>query len=377
MKDIIIFGTGTVAKLWLESNKLIVPKYFISSNPEEVSYLDTPVKSAQDIPNKNDYIVLISVTTSKQQTYRNTSGMPFGEDLITMLNDLGFSQVLSLEESSKNYFPNFLKQKNASISFPWTSDSTFKTAAEYDFENSIGLDHFRKKLVDQESRELLDSIIQFRSTLDFDDYPKLQTASKQYLEPEFINRIEKIVMLDLGSFNGDSAEDLLNIYDYKTERIFCVEPSYENQIILNTFRSSNERYLDKIVPVMCALGDKNEFANLRGSGSSTNLDKFDLGKSIGPGLMVIPVCTFDSFFTGMGINLIKMDIEGYELNVIKGADKYIRESSPFMAIAAYHKPTDLFTLPNEILEINPDYTFMLRLYSECLRELVLYCIPKS
>lgn len=61
--------------------------------------------------------------------------------------------------------------------------------------------------------------------------------------------------------------------------------------------------------------------------------------------MVVPVCTFDTFFTDMGINLIKMDIEGYESNVIKGAEKYIRDVSPFMAIAVYHKPTDLYAIP--------------------------------
>jgi FkbM family methyltransferase len=231
--------------------------------------------------------------------------------------------------------------------------------------------------VDNHSRELLDKIIKFRHTLDFIDYPRPQTLAKQYLEPTFIDRIDKIIMLDLGSYNGDSAEDLIDCYEHKTERIYCVEPSYENLTILRNFRNSHQKYLDRIVPVMCALGDKNEFANLSLEGSSTSLDKLDLQFAIDSKSMVVPVCTLDSFFTDMGINLIKMDIEGYELNVIKGAKKYIIDSSPFMAIALYHKPTDLYTIPNEILEINSDYTFMLRLYSECLRELVLYCIPKS
>lgn len=377
MENIIIFGTGTVAKLWLESNNSVKPKYFISSNPKEVSYLETPVKSAHDILNKNEYTVLISVTTLKQQTYRNTNKMLFGEDLISMLSNLGFGKVLSLEESTKNYFPNFLKQRNANISFPWVSDSNFKAVGEFDAENAKILNHFKEHLVDKESRDLLDSIIRFRSSLDFDDYPKIQTLTKQYLEPEFIDQIDKIVMLDLGSYDGDSAEDLLYYYGYKTERIYCVEPSYENQLILNNFRKSDQKFLDKIVPVTCAVGNKNEFAKLSGGGSSSNLDRLDLEEVIDPKSKVVPVCTFDTFFTDMGINLIKMDIEGYESNVIKGAEKYIRDVSPFMAIAVYHKPTDLYAIPYEILAINSDYTFMLRLYSECLRELVLYCIPKS
>lgn len=374
---IIIYGTGTIAKLWLESDKSLKPSYFISSNPNEVSYLGIPVKNVNDISNYDQYICLISVTTTNEQTYRNTRNLLFGEDLISKLRALGFSKVYTLEDSSRIYFPNFLKQRNANVAFPWTSDREFKTAREYDFENSKKLNLLRDRLVDNSSRELLDKIIQFRHTLDFIDYPRPQTSGKQYLESTFIDLIDKIIMLDLGSYDGDSAEDLINCFEHKTERIYCVEPSYENLSILRNFRNSHQKFRDRIVPVLCALGDKNEFANLSGSGSATSLDKLDLQLAMDSKSMAVPVCTLDSFFTDMGINLIKMDIEGYELNVIKGAKKYLRESSPFMAIAIYHKPTDLYTIPNEILEINQDYTFMLRLYSECLRELVLYCIPKS
>jgi hypothetical protein len=139
MKQIIIYGTGTIAKLWLESDKSVKPSYFISSNPNEVSYLGIPVKSVHDISNYDDYICLISVTTTNEETYRNTSNLLFGEDLISMLRTLSFSKVYTLEESSRIYFPNFLKQRNANIAFPWTSDRDFKTAREYDMQNSKNL----------------------------------------------------------------------------------------------------------------------------------------------------------------------------------------------------------------------------------------------
>lgn len=197
------------------------------------------------------------------------------------------------------------------------------------------------------------------------------------MDPTFIDKIDKITMLDVGSHNGDSAEDLMDFYNHKIEHIYCVEANFENLLHLINFRNSHQKYLEKITLVSAALGDKNEFAIMQGSEETSHVGNFNTKSEVHSKQMVIPACTFDSYFTNMGINLIKMDIEGYELNAIKGAEKYIRERAPYMAIAVYHKPTDIYAIPNKILEINPGYTFILRLYSECLEELVLYCIPNS
>lgn len=60
------------------------------------------------------------------------------------------------------------------------------------------------------------------------------------------------------------------------------------------------------------------------------------------------------------IGLIKIDTEGFETYIIKGAQKIIQRDKPVLAIAIYHTPKDFFELKDIILSFNPDYKFMIR-----------------
>ena len=63
------------------------------------------------------------------------------------------------------------------------------------------------------------------------------------------------------------------------------------------------------------------------------------------------------------VDFIKLDVEGSELDVLKGATISISCWKPRLAISAYHKLDDLWTLMNFIKSIRPDYEFAMRQYS--------------
>jgi len=371
-----IYGTGTMAKLWLQSEKDFKLDYFFTGmeNGGGGEYLGVPVVKPEEIEDKCNYTVLISVTTLDSQTYRNSQNLLFGNKLLNHLMELGFAAVYSLEDSSKKFFPNCLRQQDA-ICYLWTYDSNFKTAHEYDIENKDKLKILSKNLFDAKSQKLLDQILKFRESLDYADYPNIETNEKQYLDPIFISNLDIINMLDLGAFNGDTAEDYINVIGNKVSNIYCVEPSNINLIELDSFRKTHHSYSQKITPVMCAMGSEGGLANIQGSGSNLSVSVLQKDVNLIEAGNIVPICTVDQTFNNLGINLIKMDIEGAEKDVLIGSKKYIKEFSPFLAIAVYHKPTDLFEIPNLILNINQNYKFLLRLYSENLRELVLYCMP--
>jgi hypothetical protein len=69
-----------------------------------------------------------------------------------------------------------------------------------------------------------------------------------------------------------------------------------------------------------------------------------------------------------------MDIEGAELNALKGAEQIIKRYKPKLAICIYHKPEDIWTIPNLLLEFVPDYQFYIRHYSLTCFETVLYAL---
>lgn len=74
------------------------------------------------------------------------------------------------------------------------------------------------------------------------------------------------------------------------------------------------------------------------------------------------------------VSFIKMDIEGSELEAIKGCKEHIKRDKPILAICVYHKPEDIVDIPLYILSLRSDYRFMMRHYSTKNSETVLYAI---
>ena len=64
------------------------------------------------------------------------------------------------------------------------------------------------------------------------------------------------------------------------------------------------------------------------------------------------------------VDFIKMDVEGAELDILRGAEATIARWKPILALSAYHKWDDFWTLMNFVKSIRPDYEFALRHYPE-------------
>lgn len=92
------------------------------------------------------------------------------------------------------------------------------------------------------------------------------------------------------------------------------------------------------------------------------------------GTVAVEVRKLDDLLKGKKLTFIKMDIEGSELEALKGAEQIIREQKPKLAICVYHKPEDIWEVPSLILSYRPDYKLYLRHYSFVGVETVLYAV---
>lgn len=72
--------------------------------------------------------------------------------------------------------------------------------------------------------------------------------------------------------------------------------------------------------------------------------------------------------------MIKMDVEGAELESLKGARETILRNRPKLAICIYHKPEDMTEIPLYIKSLVPEYKFFVRHHSNYFAETVLYAI---
>ncbi len=57
---------------------------------------------------------------------------------------------------------------------------------------------------------------------------------------------------------------------------------------------------------------------------------------------------------------LKMDIEGYEREVLRGISDFLKENKPTLGIASYHKWDDLIEIPRLIVESNDSYKLYLK-----------------
>lgn len=84
--------------------------------------------------------------------------------------------------------------------------------------------------------------------------------------------------------------------------------------------------------------------------------------------------SIDDVLNGSPVSFIKMDVEGSELEALKGAEASIRRYRPRLAISIYHKPEDIFEIPAYIISIHRDYQLYIRHYTSDIWETILYAI---
>ena len=161
-------------------------------------------------------------------------------------------------------------------------------------------------------------------------------------------------IIDAGGYVGDTAL-LFSSYTDKSIHVFEASPS-NMDIIRETIRLNQ---LENIVPVSKALGEKSGMAtfSLRERNSCNSLVERP-GYNY-PDHIEVPVITLDDYVreNNLEVGLIKVDIEGGEQLLLKGAVETIRTQHPILLISIYHSANDFFEIKPMIEKMCDKYTF--------------------
>jgi FkbM family methyltransferase len=93
----------------------------------------------------------------------------------------------------------------------------------------------------------------------------------------------------------------------------------------------------------------------------------------------IPVTTLDEFVLEKRlerVDFLKVDVEGYELKVLRGGVKMIEKFSPKIAIAVYHHPEHAVVIRSMLKSIDSRYKFEVKglvEFNEIVRPVMLHC----
>ena len=161
-----------------------------------------------------------------------------------------------------------------------------------------------------------------------------------------ILRLHNERYLDLGAYRGDTVDEFLRYTD-GYEEITAVEPNPGN------FKKLRENIsgMKNVTVINAGIADTTGFMKIgKKAGRMPTLGDRDG--------IEIPVTSVDEL--GFSPTYIKVDIEGMESAMLRGAAQTLKEQKPKLNLAAYHRTGDFYSLILQLHEINPEYKIYLR-----------------
>lgn len=221
------------------------------------------------------------------------------------------------------------------------------------------------RLADEESRETLVNVVALRRLLD-PTYLRSLSAFDQYIPASVPTPRFGIRLIDGGAFDGDTLVAMTTAGCH-FEAVAAFEPDAANYSRLAA-KAAELPLGQEIALYPCGLGEKLSQVRFNSQGLSSS--------SIDPnGNSLIQIVKLDEAMPRFRPTYIKLDIEGAELAAVRGMAKTIATEQPALAICVYHKPSDLWDIPQLVDHLLPDARFFLRAHAWNGFELVFYAIP--
>lgn len=218
---------------------------------------------------------------------------------------------------------------------------------------------------DDLSREIFTRCIQTHMLRKVVHIPS-RALSEQYF-PKDINLSNGYLrFINCGAYNGDTVMQINALFG-KIDAIACFEPDPENFKLLTRYLlTKHSEIAQSVVSFPCGVFSYEK--QLHFDSNKMNSMISDKGESF------IQCVALDHVIPGFKPTFISMDVEGAELEALKGAKMIIEGNKPDLAICVYHSPNHIWDIPLYIESLDLGYKFYLRNYTSFISETVLYAI---
>ena len=217
-----------------------------------------------------------------------------------------------------------------------------------------------EKFSDEESVKVLDRVLGYRLTLDAKQLADVVDWDL-YGFSGLLRFEDDEVYVDGGAFDGDSVRMFIDNVNGQYDRVLAFEPDPKTFGRL----SNNLKEFPKVEVYNYGLHSARGTLGFNNDGSRGAIIAADGGCQV-------QVTSVDEVLNGDRASFIKMNIEGAELEALKGSAKTIATWRPKMAISVYHRPNDLYEIPKLVRELGSDYRLFLRQHDGGIIETVLY-----
>ncbi len=189
-------------------------------------------------------------------------------------------------------------------------------------------------------------------------------VKSQYFQKDIFSDFTGDAFIDGGDFIGDVTEKILRLGKYN--KIYAWEPDRKN---IEALSKIMERH-PNVINIPYALWSEKTtlyFSEEGTAGSKVVGNQKSTVKTIS-----LEANSIDNVHAEDKVSFIKMDIEGAEMQALKGAEKIIMRDKPNLAICIYHSFEDLYRIPLYIKSLVPEYKMYIRHHSDRSIETVVY-----
>jgi FkbM family methyltransferase len=218
-----------------------------------------------------------------------------------------------------------------------------------------------RMLADERSRATLDAVIAYRLTLN----PLYLRDVVDWNLYGALSLDDDEVYVDCGTYNGDSIQLFSEHVKGKYKKVYGFEPDKA------TFKVLSARFGDNARVELVNAGVYSSSGALGFVADSSRAAKIDPDSEI-----KIDVVSLDDRIQEK-VTFIKMNIEGAEIEALKGGRSLIGKYAPKLAVSCYHRPTDLWQLPQLVTELNGAYRLYLRQQDGGIIESVIYAVAST
>jgi FkbM family methyltransferase len=338
----IIYGageTGRRVRVLLEQHGIRIACFLDEKGGENIFIDNIPVLKPDSPDADKTANVILAVFNHK------TDIIP----ILSLLKRLGFAKVFTYTE----FFIHFSDELPVHY---WLGPADLYKAHLSDIQTVFSM------LEDDLSKELFLSLLQLRLTGNPTYIPQPQIESI-YFPSDIPGRNKPCHFIDCGAFCGDTLMSVKEKFGMLNS-IRAFEPdldNYKKMVQLN----NDMHFSGDTVLVPCGVWSST--VQLRfASNDSADSNVSEHGSSI------VQCVALDDCLSGYDPTLIKMDIEGSELEALKGCKNMIKSAHPELAISVYHKPDHLWEIPLFIKKIVPEYKCFLRSHGANGYDTVLY-----
>jgi FkbM family methyltransferase len=231
-------------------------------------------------------------------------------------------------------------------------------------QNAASIARLHGLLADSASRAILEGLIDYRLRAAPQFHPVVD-RDHQYFARDILLQKQDLAVVDCGAWPGDMIGSA-TAAGHRITHWYAFEPDPRNFADLAIVARDAGLAGASLFP--CGVGDRTGMVSFAAGSADASraVDDATVGATS------VPIVRIDDVIDAARIDMVKLDIEGFEAQALDGMALTLARHRPRLCMAIYHKPADLWELPLRIADTFPGARLAIRQHGHNGYDTVLY-----